>query len=806
MDQFNNNKDLSFFASAKAKTPERSMTLSELLQHVKSGDYRELVTRIRDLKSAGQTGAAAELKHKLPAVTLSCKMTTRDASVAADDKIVHHTGLLQIDLDGADNPNLADPAEIQKLRDDKHVLALFRSPSGDGYKLVVRINGDVATHKDCFRSAERYFKERGFTVDPATKDVARLCFVSYDPDAILKDEQADAVEPFDPDVREQRQAVYYPPSGTIAEDVAEMLSMIPPKPSYDDWLRISSAVWGALGEQDGTAALKKWSPEEADGEYDRKFKHRLTNIGVGTLCFYAKQYGYDAVIAARRAKFGGRVYFGGQAVPAELAEKRLDDILTDKKSAKDSLTNEMRIVKVLDGQTGAAETFAMIEDEWRYVPQLDLWRFYNGRVWVTDTSGQIRLRLKNRLNAELDKLIDYIKDLVKAEPAPKGEKDSRVEIIDKLGAVKNKNTELRWINAVLTLARPLMSVPADAFDCKPHLLATQNGTIDFSLNDFRQSRPDDYLTMSVPVTFNPDATAPVFEKFINDIFCDNQALIGYVQRLAGYCLTGSINENCLFFLYGSGANGKSIFRRALEMLFGSDLKSEITIQTLLNLQSDANSDYQKARLKGTRIAFTDEIPSNKRFNAGQIKALTGSDTILARNPYERPYSFSPTHKLILIGNDKPLVSEMDNGTWRRINIIPFSRSFRKDEQIPQSVFEAKFRDELPGILNWAIKGYLNYKSVGLLPPDEVKLATEDYREENDQLKLFMDDILSEDPTARLKITEAFTAYLAWCKESGLYPTIPTKHKFTKSLKARGFSVVVGHSNQSFLYNYFIANN
>lgn len=786
----------SIFKNNREVVPVGTLDLATLINRIKSDEWRERVESVRAFKRQGDKASADVAKRDLPAVSLSCELKTRSAKVVLDDKLVAHSGYLQVDLDGSSNPSLVSSGVALQLLQDEHVQAMFRSPSGDGYKLVVRVPANAALHKRSFDAVEKYFAERGFVVDKATKDLSRLCFVSWDVDAFLRD--GDAVM-FQPSAEVVHTKTFFPPSSNEEADVKEALMFIPSHPDYDDWIRICSAVWNTIGEVAGTALLKSWSPEDKDGEYALKYPFRLKEVGIGSLVYFAKQYGYDAVLAARRAKFGARVYFGGVEVPRKVAECRVGEIVSADKVNVFSLEDVSVFVE--EGQMGMARLFAQIcKDKWKYDTKLEMWREYCGGVWERDEAGTVRIEFSATMVKQLGDFVDLIKKDMVAKPCPEGMNDARDGLMGRVGGLIKKCRELTFITKVLNLAGSMMAVGAEMFDCKPMLLACGNGVIDLELNDFREHRASDMLTKKIQANFDVAASCPHFEKFVNNIFCGNEELVAYVQRLVGYCLSGSCNENCLFFFYGRGANGKSILRSAIEMLLGV-LKTEISISSLLTNASDSNVDYQKSRLKGARVAFTDEIPSSKRFNAGQIKAMTGSDTILARNPYERPYSFTPTHKLILIGNDQPMVSEMDHGTWRRINVVPFLRQFSKEEQIPASQFAEWFHEEMSGILNWALVGWIEYQKQGLNPPDDVKLATSEYRDENDQLGQFVAECLVATEGDKIKVLDVFKSYSLWCEDNGLHAAILTKNKMTVELKNRGFKLAQMGKNISYILDY-----
>lgn len=800
---------VSAFRTAFATEPGATATLGEMLDEIRGDEHREEIQALRAALARGETARAAELKKRLVAVCVSGVCATRAAGTELREKFTAHSGFLQADIDGKDNPQLREMSGVKALlREDPHVAAYFVSPSGAGLKAIVRVEADLARHRDSWEAcAEHFLKKYGLVIDKSTKDPLRLCFVSWDPEAWEREGEAKILPP-----AARAPKTYYGAAAkrdTTAADVEEMLRYVPTRPDYDAWLRIASAVWSALGESAGTEALRRWSPEEKPGEYEKKFAHRLTQVGIGTLVHYAKRGGFDAVLAARRAMWCGRAYFGGgrngvrgndEALSEEAARERVSDALrlTDEPEELDA---DFLRRALAESHVGAARIFAAkMRGKIVFDHKIQQWRRYNRGVWERDEIGETRLEFVACVRDEFLRLIDFELADIREDPAPAGTKDARLAKIDKIRKAIEAANKKPFIEASLDLAASMLASVATEFDANPHLAACENGTLDLKLGDFREHSPADKLTLRLPVAFDIDAECPHWEDFVRSIFGGNEDTIRYVQRAVGYSLSGLTNEDALFFLIGAGANGKSVFRSAVEMLFGS-YRSEISIGALLTTTSDSNVDYQKARLKGARIAFTDEVPENKRFNESQIKAITGRDTILARNPYEKPYAFQPTHKLWLIGNHKPTITGTDNGIWRRINIIPFNVIFPKEKQIKPSQFHAWFRAELPGILNWALRGWLDYQANGLQPPQEVVAATSEYRSEQDQIGAFFEENLKMMPGAQIKTATLFTTYREWCGDNGEFPVCRTKNKLTMKLKELGYTVAAGKGRASFLVGF-----
>ena len=332
-----NGPTIDYYENAEGWKPTATCSLGDLIDGIRGADFADKVAQVRELLSNGDKDAADALKKSLPAVSLSGCITGRRKAAVPENRF-DHSGLLQIDLDAKDNVGWTLDEMREILQADPRMVAVFRSPSGAGIKGVARIPKDAANHKAAFLAAEAHFKKLNLIIDASCKDPVRLCFVSHDPDAWLRldtaamfqpiplelveeldddEEEAEFREKSNPHGTTPRQPSHHitPEGGIVihgnsqrdldAATVAEMLRVIPPRPSYPEWLKIASAVWDALGQDAGTAALESWSPEEKPGEYAAKFEKRLLDVHAATLVMRAKEHGWAPSIVssvAPRAK------------------------------------------------------------------------------------------------------------------------------------------------------------------------------------------------------------------------------------------------------------------------------------------------------------------------------------------------------------------------------------------------------------------------------------------------------------------------------------------------------------------------
>jgi putative DNA primase/helicase len=410
------------------------------------------------------------------------------------------------------------------------------------------------------------------------------------------------------------------------------------------------------------------------------------------------------------------------------------------------------------------------------------WLPWGGKRWEEDETGeavrrvkQTQTNLRRRAAAEIAALKESDDDRSKRELA---------------ALTKVLNHVLKWedarrVGACLDMAKSEPGVPVlpSQLDADPFLLNFINGTVDLKSGQLREHRREDLITKLAPVQFDPEATCPLWERFLLRIMDGNQDLIGYLQRVVGYCLTGDVSEQCLWFFHGSGQNGKSTFLLTLLALLG-DYACQAVAELLMVKKNEAHPS-ERADLCGKRLVATIETEEGKRLAEALMKQLTGGDKIRARWLFKDHFEFVPTHKLFLAANHKPTVRGTDLAVWRRIKLVPFTVTIpdeEKDKQLPE-----KLKAELPGILNWALLGCRDWLEHGLGEPDEVQQATNAYRASQDSVGAFLKECCVTLPQARIRANLLFETYSEWSGDE-----ITTARQFGDNLRERGYRSERGH--------------
>ena len=343
-------------------------------------------------------------------------------------------------------------------------------------------------------------------------------------------------------------------------------------------------------------------------------------------------------------------------------------------------------------------------------------------------------------------------------------------------AAENKDTELHKhavhseaeskLRSMVNLVRDHKGISrkSSGFDDNQYLINCLNGTLDLRTGALAPHSKGDYITKRIELAYNAQAQCPTWEKFISDIFMANADTIKFVHKAIGYALTGSIDEQCLFILYGVGSNGKSTFLETIAAVLGDYAMS--TLSSTIMEKNNAGIPNDVARLKGARFVNALETEENKRLAESVIKTLTGGDKIVARFLNKEFFEFYATFKIFLATNHKPRISGTDNGIWRRIRYIPFRRIItpaERDRSLPERLLA-----EREGILAWAIKGCKLWLTEGLGSCADIDVATEEYRQESDILQDFIYDCCRVDDGESVQASALYRCMADWCKNNGLF--------------------------------------
>lgn len=336
-----------------------------------------------------------------------------------------------------------------------------------------------------------------------------------------------------------------------------------------------------------------------------------------------------------------------------------------------------------------------------------------------------------------------------------------------------------------------MAAQPKLFDRDPWLLTTPDAAIDLRTGIARPNAPEDFSTRSAACAVAADAHCPIWIGFLNTTFAGDSELVDYMQRLIGYCLTGTIDEHVIPFAYGTGGNGKGVLINTITRLFG-DYATVSPPEVFQETRNDRHPT-EIARLRGARLVASQETEEGKPWAEARLKQMTGGDPITARFMHGDFFTFEPEFKLFIAGNHKPALRTVDAAIKRRLHLIPFNVTVPAEMRDPE--LANRLKAEWPSILRWAIDGCLAWQRHGLNPPRAVLAATDTYFEDEDSFGLWISEQCDLDPTAETLSSMLHQSYGAWAVSSGL-PAISAK-RLSQVLEGRGFVKVRGRNGSVF---------
>lgn len=328
-------------------------------------------------------------------------------------------------------------------------------------------------------------------------------------------------------------------------------------------------------------------------------------------------------------------------------------------------------------------------------------------------------------------------------------------------------------------AAPCFAVTSEAWDAAPMLLGTPGGTIDLQTGMLRHADRTDLITKSTAVAPADRADCPQWQAFLDQTTRGDVDLKRFLQQVAGYCLTGDTREHALFFIYGPGGNGKSVFLNVLANILG-DYRATASMETFTASKRDQHPT-DLAMLKGARLVTASETEEGKAWAESRIKSMTGGDPITARFMRQDFFTYMPQFKLVIVGNHKPVLKNVDDAARRRFNIVPF---IHKPDR-PDFALEDKLRDEYPVILRWMIDGCLDWQANRLTRPAVVADATAAYFDDQD---LFGQWVAERCETGPRKLDPAARLFESWKRFAEASGEPPGSMKtFSAAMIKRGFA-------------------
>lgn len=401
----------------------------------------------------------------------------------------------------------------------------------------------------------------------------------------------------------------------------------------------------------------------------------------------------------------------------------------------------------------------------RYSYNRKKWYYWDGSAWRIDDTGEIK------------KLGDVICEDIKKEGYQEQDDQTQASLLK----WATKTASSRGKEAMIKECQHLHGIPAspDDFDSYTEYLNCQNGIVNLRTGELLPHDSNFLMSRICYSEYDTDGGIPrLWLRFLDDVTDGDKELQAYIQKSVGYSLTGSNREQCAYFLYGIGNNGKSTFLDTISDLLGSYAANAQPETIMMRKYGDSGALSDIARLKSARFVTSEEPTEGVRLNEGLLKQLTGGSKITCRFLYSDEFEYTPEFKIWIATNHKPVIRGTDIGIWRRIKLIPFEVNIPAD-RVDKNL-KYKLRKEFPQILRWAVDGCRMWMETGLVEPSRVKDAVKEYKHEMDLLSGFLEQCIEIDYTAKEKVPAMalFHAYSRWARDNNEYE-MSSKKFFTE---------------------------
>lgn len=406
----------------------------------------------------------------------------------------------------------------------------------------------------------------------------------------------------------------------------------------------------------------------------------------------------------------------------------------------------------------------------RYSYNQKKWLYWDGKRWCIDDSGEVK------------KMADVICDDIKREAFLEQDEEKQGTLLkwaNRTASSKNKE-------AMIKECQHLGSIPAtpDSFDAYTDYLNTQNGIVNLRNGELLPHDSSFMMSKITVAEYDTSGKKPtMWLKFLDEVTNGDKELQNYIQKCVGYSLSGSVREQCAYFLYGIGNNGKSTFLDTIADMLGGYAANTQPETLMMKRFGDGGANPEIARLKSARFVTSEEPTEGVRLNEGLLKQLTGGSKVTCRFLYGDEFEYNPEFKIWIATNHKPVIRGTDVGIWRRIKLIPFEVNIPKEKV--DKLLKYRLRKEFPQILHWAVEGCIKWQQEGIEEPEKVRGAVKEYKQEMDILASFVEQCIEIDYDCAESISASrlFRVYLHWAKENNEYEMSANKfgREITKKL-------------------------
>ena len=413
------------------------------------------------------------------------------------------------------------------------------------------------------------------------------------------------------------------------------------------------------------------------------------------------------------------------------------------------------------------------------------WYFWDGARWKEDNEGRVVSLAKMTAVEQMEESISLLNNAFRTNDT-----EARKELTKRCKAAQQCCSDYR-IHSMLNLAAggTALSVQMTELDGQPNLINFQNGTFDTDTMELRPHRKEDLLTQLIPVNYDPNAVCPKWESFVSRVFRDKPYMLGYLSRVVGYFLAGRNPEQVFFIFYGGPGGGKTTMGRVLMALLGEYSRTCPQGLFLAGHKQSANAaSPAQSDLYGARLVVSEELDEDESLDSRMVKMVTGGGKVKARPLYKPPFEYTPDYKLLFLTNHTPKVEDFSGAIDDRLRVVKMEQRLRDTDEEIQNFHDVLIKEELAGILAWAIRGLIDVKKHGLQDPPEVRLMTEKFMQSENIVQEWLEERTEQAAGDFITNTEAHHDFVIWAKGHGEDIRPMTQRWFALRMTHAGWTV------------------
>ena len=402
-----------------------------------------------------------------------------------------------------------------------------------------------------------------------------------------------------------------------------------------------------------------------------------------------------------------------------------------------------------------------------YCRQSDEYYVWDGTRWMRDLNNVHMLRMAKAVTEQMFREAESLGD----------------DAAKALRSHALKSQSVARLAGMVNLAKiHVRNVNRGDFDKDSWLLNCLNGTLELKTGACRQHRRDDLISKIAPVKYDPTADCSLWKRCVNDWMLGDPEKVAYIQRQAGYTITGCTNEEVMPIFWGSGRNGKTKFYVTIYNVLGDgEYAKAANFDSFVVKKGDEGMPNDIAGWCGMRLIVAAEGEHSKRLAEAKLKLCIGRDPVVGEFKYQEEFSYIPTYKVWLVTNPKPRIVGTTEAIWDKIHFVAWRRYYRPEERDQQ--LQEKLDAQASGVLNWLVEGCLEWQKKGLALPDSMREDTVQYRHEQDVVGRFIDEecVVGEDFTSPKKLT--YACFKDWAEDAGEHYTM-TQQEFNEKMLCR----------------------